>query len=148
MVRQALETDVPGIRALMESVPGFWHPEWRPDVLERAIDSANGLTFVSEEAGQIIGFACAHDVGFLGYLSSLVVAEAARGRGIGAALVRRVEHALAARGCAVLIGDVWKDALGFYQALGWSAPDVVLLRQRLSDPAVAGGGHTSQGDRK
>lgn len=148
MVRQALETDVSGIRALLQSVPGFWHAEWRPDVVERAIASANGLAFVSEEADHVVGFVCAHDVGFLGYLSSLVVSEAARGRGIGAALVRRVEQALAARGCAVLIGDVWKDALGFYQALGWSAPDVVLLRQRLTGPTVAGGGHTSQGDKK
>jgi hypothetical protein len=30
-----------------------------------------------------------------------------------------------------LISDVWRDAVGFYQGLGWSAPGAVLLRKKL-----------------
>jgi len=45
--------------------------------------------------------------------------------------VRQVEQELTERNCAVLISDVWKNAEGFYRALGWTSPDVVLLRQRL-----------------
>jgi hypothetical protein len=30
----------------MKSVPGFWHKEWRRDVLERGIAAAEGLAFV------------------------------------------------------------------------------------------------------
>lgn len=131
MIRTATENDVPQIRALAQSVPGFWHVEWRPDVVEHAIRAADGLAFVWEDSGNIVGFSCAHDVGFLGYLSLLVVAESASGKGIGEKLVRRTERELAARGCATLISDVWQDAVGFYQALGWSAPGAVLLRQRL-----------------
>ena len=133
MIRIATESDIPSIRLLIESVPGFWHEDWRDDVLERAIRAAGGLAFVWDEGEGATGFVCAHDVGFLGYLSLLVVAEEVRGRGIGKQLVRRVERGLAARGCASLISDVWKDAEGFYRALGWTSPDVVLLRQRLSE---------------
>jgi ribosomal protein S18 acetylase RimI-like enzyme len=105
-------------------------------VLERGIRAAEGLAFVWTDGGDIAGFVCAHDVGFLGYLSVLVVAEEARGRRIGRQLVRQVEREMAARDCAVLISDVWKGAEGFYRALGWTSPGVVLLRQRLK---VAGG---------
>jgi len=32
--------------------------------------------------------------------------------------------------------DVWKDAVGFYRALGWSEPDVILLRKKLEPKAM------------
>jgi ribosomal protein S18 acetylase RimI-like enzyme len=131
MIKIASEQDVPQIRMLIESVPGLWHAEWRADAVERALRSADGLAYVWEEEGNIVGFSCVHDVGFLGYVSLLVVAESARGRGIGEQLVRHTEQELAARGCATLISDVWHDAVGFYQKLGWSAPEAVLLRKRL-----------------
>ena len=131
MIRTATEDDVLRIRSLVKSVPGFWRSSWRDDVLERGIRAADGLAFVWDGDGRILGFVCAHDAGFLGYLSLLVVAQDARGKGIGKQLVRLVERELAARGCAVLISDVWKDAQGFYRALWWTSPDVVLLRQRL-----------------
>lgn len=131
MIRKAKKGDVPAIRALMTSVPGFWHEDWRDDVLERGMHMADGLVFVWADDDNIAGFVCAHDVGFLGYLSALVVAEGARRRGIGRQLVCHVERELAARNCAVLISDVWKDAEGFYRALGWVSPGAMLLRQRL-----------------
>jgi GNAT superfamily N-acetyltransferase len=130
-IQLAVETDAEQIRALIKSIPNLWHPDWRSDVLERAIRSADGLAFVWIENDDLIGFVCAHDVGFLAYLSLLAVAESARGRGIGAALIRHIEQTLADRDCAILISDVWQDAVEFYQALGWSAPPVVLLRHRL-----------------
>ena len=131
MIRLATMEDISEIQQLMHAVPGFWQASWRHDVIERSLRSAHGLAFVWEEEGQIRGFVCAHDVGFRGYLSELVVEEEARDRGIGKQLVRRVEQELAARGCAVLIADIWKDAEGFYRALGWTPPDVILLRKRL-----------------
>ena len=131
MIRAITEDDLGTIRALIQSVPGLWHAEWRSDALERAIHASDGLSLVWEETGHILGFSCAHDVGFLGYLSLLVVAEYARGKGIGRELIIRTEQELAARGCATLISDVWQDAVVFYQALGWSAPGAVLLRHRL-----------------
>ena len=133
MIRQATQDDIPAIRELMRSEPGFWQDTWRDDAIRRALASAGGLAFVWDQAGQVLGFICAHDVGFRAYLSELIVAESARAQGVGRELVRRVQRELTARGCAVLISDVWKDAVGFYKSLGWSAPDVVLLRKRLAE---------------
>lgn len=36
-----------------------------------------------QEGGQILEFACAHDLGFRAYLSSLIIADALREQGIG-----------------------------------------------------------------
>jgi predicted N-acetyltransferase YhbS len=131
MIRTAIRADTPGIRALMKSVPGFWSEDWRGDALERALDSARELAFVWEEDQKLIGFICAHDVGFRAYLSALLVEESTRGHGIGTKLLGHIESELKARGSAVLIADVWKEAKGFYQSHGWSPPDVILMRKRL-----------------
>jgi hypothetical protein len=45
-IRPAVESDVDQTRTLIESIPGLWHPDWRLDVLERAIRSADGLAVV------------------------------------------------------------------------------------------------------
>lgn len=132
MIRNVEEHDFPSIRALIQSVPGMWHEEWRSDALERACRASNGLAFVWEENKKILGFSCSHDLGFLAYLSLLVVAESARGKGIATQLIRYTEQVLIERGCGTLISDVWRDAIGFYQSLGWSPPAAVLLRHHLS----------------
>jgi predicted N-acetyltransferase YhbS len=136
MIRQATQKDIPAIRALMQSEPGFWQDSWRHDVLERALVSSGGIAFVWEEGGQVLGFVCAHDLGFRGYLSELILKNSERGRGIGTKLVDQVYQEVSARGCSVLISDVWHDAEEFYKSLGWSEPDVKLLRKRLGrDPS-------------
>lgn len=106
MIRAAIYKDIPTIRFLMESEPGFWQKTWREDVLERGIDSANGLAFVWEEGNEILGFIYAHDLGFRGYISELVVAKKARGKEIGEKLVEIVQDKLAEAGCSVVIADV------------------------------------------
>lgn len=131
MIRSATHNDIQAIKSLMQSVPGFWNDSWRGDVLERGLDSSLGLAFVYDEGEKVVGFICAHDLGFRAYLSELVVAEEVRGRGIGQQLVRKVESELIARGCTILISDVWRDAEGFYRSLGWSSPEVMLLSRQL-----------------
>lgn len=129
MIRQATPDDVAGIRVLMESVPGFWQPHWSSNTIATAISGE--LAFVYEQHSQILGFVCAHDLGFRAYLSELVVAPQSRNQGIGKALVHAAEQALTERGQTILIADVWRDALPFYRALGWQPPEAVLLRKRL-----------------
>jgi ribosomal protein S18 acetylase RimI-like enzyme len=136
MIRQAEHKDAPAIRLLMQSEPSLWQESWRPDVLERAIDAAGGLAFVWEEGDLVHGFVCAHDLGFRGYLSQLVVAEEARGKEVGEQLVRRVQEELVERGCAMLVADVWPESEGFYRALGWQPPHAVLLKRRLMEPTI------------
>ena len=131
MIRLAKSEDIHEIRSLMNTIQGFWQNSWRSDVLESGLRSSDGLAFVYTEDNRIVGFVCAHDLGFRGYLSELVVAETHRRRGIGRKLVKKVEKELTMRGCEILVADVWKDAEAFYVKLGWSPPDVILLRKKL-----------------
>jgi ribosomal protein S18 acetylase RimI-like enzyme len=140
MIRIASNTDVAKIVALMQSVPGFWRDDWRTDAVARGIAAGGNLACVWDENHEILGFVCAHDLGFRAYLSELVVAKHAQKRGIGRRLLQHVQAQLASRGCTVLVSDVWKDARRFYESLGWTPPDVVLLRKELS------GGNRQQSD--
>lgn len=131
MIRQVAQCDIVSIKELMKSETGFWKQTNRPDVLEIELSSARDLAFVWEENGHILGFVCAHDLGFRAYLSELIVSESARGRGIGRNLVEHLQYELQDRKCPVLFSDVWKGAERFYRSLGWSEPDVILLRKKL-----------------
>ena len=115
----------------MESEPGFWQHDWSDATLAKGIETAGDLAVVWEENTTVSGFACAHDLGFRAYLSELIVAHGARGRGIGKKLVQRIQAELALRGRRILIADVWHSAEPFYRSLGWEPPDVVLLRRKL-----------------
>lgn len=126
MVRDAIISDIPNIRGLMQMVPGFWQSWWSEKTIAEAIRSANGLAFVWEHSFQMLGFVCAHDLGFRAYLSELIVDIRVRRQGIGTRLVQAVEGALRNRGQRVLIADVWHDSEPFYRSLGWRPPDVVL----------------------
>ena len=130
MIRTALESDIPKIEQLMRSEPEFWNEKWPKDVLRKAIRAADGLAFVCEEQGAIFGFICAHNLGFRGYLSELIVSKDAKGKNIGSQLLQRTEHELGSHDCPVVISDVWKTAEPFYRKMGWQPPDVVLLAKR------------------
>ena len=131
MIRRAGPDDVPAIQQLLRSLLGVWQDSWRADVIERALDSARDLVFVAEEHGRIVGFACAHDLGFRAYLSELAVCDSHQRKGIGTELVRQIEAKLAARGCALLIADVYPPAEAFYSKLGWRPPQATLLGHRV-----------------
>ena len=134
MIREATASDGPRIRSLMQAIPGFWQPWWSAETIVTAIRSAGALAFVWEnDDSEILGFVCAHDLGFRAYLSELAVAKHARHSGLGTLLVRTVEEALRKRNQRVVVADVWHDAEPFYRSLGWEPPNVILLRQRL-DP--------------
>ncbi len=133
MIRPASKLDLADIRKLMQSEPGFWQESWPENILDRALESAGGLAFVWEAGGRILGFVCAHDGAFRGYLSAIRVIPSVRRRGIGWQLVHRVEKELRSRGCTVLISDVWRGAEAFYRSIGWSEPEARLLRKNLAE---------------
>lgn len=136
MVREMTESDMPAVKALMQSIPGFWHEAWNDGTLSKALASAGGLALVHEEDGRIVGIVFCHDLGFRAYLSELAVAEEMRGRGIARKLLARVEEILRERGCEMIIADVWHSAESFYREVGWTQPDVTLLRKGLKNPPV------------
>ncbi|MDH2389916.1 GNAT family N-acetyltransferase [Streptomyces sp. HNM0663] len=57
----------------------------------------------------------------VGSLGRLAVSRAARGLGVGAALVRAIEDAARARGLAAVDLHAQTQALGFYERLGYAA---------------------------
>lgn len=132
MIREARHEDIPAIRRLMETEPGFWQQDWSTETLARAIDSAGGMALIWEDSDEIIGFVCAHDLGFRAYLSELIVAKQARGRGVGKGLLERIQKSLAQRGRTTVIADVWREAVPFYGSLGWEPPDAILLRWKIN----------------
>jgi ribosomal protein S18 acetylase RimI-like enzyme len=132
MLREAITADASAIRCLMQRVPGFWQTWWSDQTIRVAVESAKGLALVWESDSQIVGFICAHDLGFRAYLSELIVDPGMQQHGIGTRLVIAVEDILRTRKQQTIIADVWLEATQFYQSLGWSAPDAMLLRHRLN----------------
>lgn len=131
MIRLANHMEMDQIRDLVNSVPEMAEDYGREGSLEQAMDMSDGLAFVWDEDDEIQGFICAHDLGFRGYISILVVGEPFRGRGIGRKLVEYVEKELAARCCPKVISDVGFFAKDFFHHLGYSEPKCVLLRKDL-----------------
>ena len=129
MIRQTKYNDILAIMKRMQSEPDFWQASWGQDVIKRGIKSADGLSFEWGESGQILGFICAHDLGFRAYLSELIVHNSAKKGGIGKLMVKHIEYELGARGCNILIVEIWKNAEKFSKSLGWSEPDVLLMRK-------------------
>jgi len=135
-IRVANPADVASIQQLLRSISGVWQPIWRSDVVERALLSANGLAYVATDHS-LIGFGCAHDAGFRAYLSELVIAESWQRRGVGSALLAALQRGVAARGCKLVVADVFPPAVPFYRAHGWGEPLAVLLRRELGSDGAA-----------
>jgi ribosomal protein S18 acetylase RimI-like enzyme len=134
-IRPAITADSGAVTALLQSIEGVWQAEWRSDSVLRAIAAADGLAFVAvasePEPERVIGFICGHDLGFRAYLSEFAVAESDQCTGIGTALLRTFEEALAKRGCRLVVADVYPPAEPFYRTRGWGTPSAILLSHRL-----------------
>lgn len=132
-VRDARHDDWAGVSALLAELG-------RPDVrgadderdheaaFARYLERADTVALVAEDDGRLLGFV---DVEFRqrlnflpaqAWIPDLVVAEDARGRGIGAALLAEAEKRARARGCwgMSLESAKWREASHvFYEHVGW-----------------------------
>jgi ribosomal protein S18 acetylase RimI-like enzyme len=92
-----------------------------PQALAAFLSRNPGLSFVAEEAGQLVGtILCGHD-GRRGFIYHLVVAEGHRRRGIGRCLLRRGLLALDEAGiqkCHVMVFKSNGPGLAFWRAVG------------------------------
>ncbi|PCD03121.1 GNAT family acetyltransferase [Sphingomonas spermidinifaciens] len=82
-----------------------------------------GSVLVAEDAGRIVGSIMHGYDGHRGWLWGVAVAPSHRGQGLGAALVRAAEAALAARGCLKVNLQVRKGnaaVTAFYERLGYT----------------------------
>jgi ribosomal protein S18 acetylase RimI-like enzyme len=164
-VRAATPEDIDLLMALVErlesELPALPYAE---DPAERERGKVedmvrDGVALVAEEDGQAIGYALAR-FGDHGpttvYVSDLWVDEAARGRGLGRELLRRISEEAAARGTTHVLLDVDSrnvDALTFYRRLGFEegakilrAPLGLLLATREGPGESVGAVHVQSDD--
>lgn len=111
--------------------------------LERCLADDSHTLFVAQDAqGRMAGYAAVHWLPYLflpgpeGFISELFVAEAARGQGIGARLLRAVQDEARARGCSRLSLLNMRDRESyhrrFYAKQGWTErPDAANFVLRL-----------------
>lgn len=102
--------------------------------LERKLAFGDGLFWLAEREGRVVGTVMAGWDGHRGWIYSLGVHPGARRTGLGRALLAHAEAALAARGCQkvnlqVVDGDA--EARAFWKAAGYAEDEVVSLGKRL-----------------
>ena len=132
MIRPAVPGDVP---VLLELVRELAHYEREPDAVQASeADLARALfeqqvcsAHVAEVDGEVVGFALWYPTfstwtGRSGlWLEDLFVRPAARGRGLGKALLQALARVAVERGCTRLewwVLDWNEPARGFYRSLG------------------------------
>jgi ribosomal protein S18 acetylase RimI-like enzyme len=92
------------------------------------------LLLVAVLDGAVIGTVMGGYDGHRGWVYSVAVSPAERRRGVGTALLRRLEEALTARGCLKVNLQVRASNVGvvaFYERLGYAVEERVSMGKRL-----------------
>lgn len=105
--------------------------------IERKLRYGADLFLVAELAGEIVGSLMGGYDGHRGWANYLAVHPDFRGRGIGNALMSRLEKKLMAQGCPkiqLLVREDNQAVIAMYEKLGYEVQDVLCLgRQLISD---------------
>lgn len=108
--------------------------------IEAYLRRNEGMSFVAEDSGRILGAVLCGCDARRGFLHHLAVAGGHRRRGVGRMLVARCLAALAARGvekCHILVRAGNAEARRFWQAAGWELRRDIVVMSRLT--AASGG---------
>jgi ribosomal protein S18 acetylase RimI-like enzyme len=134
-IRTYEESDEAAVAALWREVfpdaPAHNIPE---DDIRRKLAVQRELFFVAVDGGDVVGTALAGYDGHRGWVYYVAVKPSRRRRGIGAALMKRVEEALTAAGCPKLNLQVRapnRDAVAFYEKLGYVVEERVSMGKQL-----------------
>jgi ribosomal protein S18 acetylase RimI-like enzyme len=138
-IRPVTPADVEAVLALWRAVfPEYGdasHPQRDPAAsVARKLAVADGLFWLAERGGRVVGTAMAGYDGHRGWLYSVGVHPEARGGGIGRRLVAEAERALAALGCPKVNLQVFtanRGAQAFWRELGYGQDDVLAFGKRL-----------------
>ena len=138
-IRPVTTADVDRVVALWSRIfpeygnPARPHREPRANV-ERKLAFADGLFWLAERGGRIVGTAMAGYDGHRGWLYSVGVDPEQRRGGVGRALVAEAERALSALGCPKVNLQVFAEneaAQAFWREVGYVPDAVVSLGKRL-----------------
>lgn len=128
MIRPALPEDGAALAALLAELGYATTPDEIPGRLRQFREAGRGEVLVAAGDGSLLGAiaveltAPIHHPYPVGHISALVVAETARGRGIGRDLLTAAEGFARQRGCRSMVvtsAERRADAHAFYTALGW-----------------------------
>ena len=124
------------------AVVGLWR-EALPDAaphndpaaaIRKKVAVGDGLFFVAEVGGNVVGTVMGGYDGHRGWVYSVAVGAPYRRRGIGGALVRHLEAALAGRGCLKVNLQVRASnaaVVAFYEGLGYGVEELISMGKRL-----------------
>lgn len=102
--------------------------------IERKLGHHPELFLVAELAGEIVGTVMGGYDGLRASLYYLAVHPEYRGRGVGNALINRLEKKLKALGCSRLAVTLDEEAdllIGFYQKLNYDIVDTLIMHKPL-----------------
>lgn len=141
IVRPAQAQDAAGIAAILQEMGWFAHygeitPERVSHQLKLCLgDDSHSVYLAESPAGEIVGYGAVHWLPTLfmpggeGFVTELFVKEAARGHGVGAALLEAFIAAGQQRGCTrlSLLNNRQRESYrrGFYTKQGWQERDVM-----------------------
>ncbi len=139
IVRRVTAADTDAVLALWRVVFPVYadpaHPQRDPAAsIARKLAFGDGLFWLAEQDGRLVGTAMAGYDGHRGWLYSVGVHPEARRAGVGARLVAEVEGALLALGCPKVNLQVFASnpsAQAFWRRVGYARDDVVAFGKRL-----------------
>jgi ribosomal protein S18 acetylase RimI-like enzyme len=130
-VRVYREDDEASVIALWNDAFAYTTPWNEPRfVIAQKVATQPDLFFVAVANGALVGTAMSGFDGHRGWLYTVAVRQDARRRGIGSALVRRVEGALTALGCPKVNLQVRSEnaaVVAFYKSLGYAIEERVSM---------------------
>lgn len=122
--------------ALWKTVLGYTAAHSEPGLsIDKKLAIQDGLFFVAEADGAVVGTVMAGYDGHRGWLYSVAVDPSQRKQGLGAALVRHAEQALGARGCLKINLQIVggnESVSAFYASLGYAIEPRISMGKKLS----------------
>jgi ribosomal protein S18 acetylase RimI-like enzyme len=138
-IRTFDESDTADVVALWSSVFGYPQPHNDPlSAIRRKLAVERELFFIAALDSRFCGTVMGGYDGHRGWGYSLAVAEPFRQRGVGTALMRHLEQALAARDCPKINLQILPSNAGvvsLYEKLGYKVEDRISMGKLLAPPA-------------
>jgi ribosomal protein S18 acetylase RimI-like enzyme len=134
-IRTYQDSDEDAVIALWSQVLPDSAPHNDPaTAIRKKLAVERDLFFVAENAGKLLGMVMGGYDGHRGWIYSVATAPGQRRKGVGSALLRRLEAALIERGCLKVNLQVRSsnvDVIAFYEKLGYVVEERVSMGKRL-----------------